>query len=174
MLQEFELLAALPNFIHVNLLFYYLMRVGETRDVCMLRLGLSVWMLLEERLDGAELITNVFEFFVEFVAVVSEPVLDAFEQVSWKVAELLLPVGLDILEPLCDEFLVGLWCDGQATLVEPFGGPRECVEEHSAVLVEAFLGLFVIIELSFYLVEKRLGWEFLFHRFGLSGLDWIQ
>jgi len=62
-------------------------------------------------------------------------------QIPGKVVAVALWVAVvcDVFEPLTEEFFVGLRCDGQTALVQPCGGSSERVEEHAAVLIEAFL-----------------------------------
>ena len=64
--------------------------------------GPSGWAFFQLYFDAIELVAYMFEFFVEFVAVVSEPVLQALEQVPWKVALIAfwIAVVYDRFEPL--------------------------------------------------------------------------
>ena len=54
------------------------MGIGHAGDVCVLGFAFD-GVLLEVIFDGAELVAYVFKLLVELVAVVGEPVLDAFE-----------------------------------------------------------------------------------------------
>ena len=72
----------------------------------------------------------MFEFFVEVFAVVGEPVLDGFEQIPREVGLITLRIAVfcDVVEPLGEELLVGLRCDGQSAFVQPCGGPGDGVK----------------------------------------------
>jgi hypothetical protein len=61
----------------------------------------------------------LLELFVEDFAVVREPVLDGFKQIAGKVCLIALWVAMfyDVVEPLDEELLVGMGCDGQSAFV---------------------------------------------------------
>ena len=63
----------------------------------------------------------MFEFEVEVVSVPCEPVLNGFEEVSWKVWIVAFGVSVfcDGVESLVQEVLVSMGGDGQAAFAEP-------------------------------------------------------
>jgi len=124
--------------------------------------------LAQQVFDVAELVSDVFEFFVEVFAVVGEPILDAFEQIPREVSPVALGLSVfcDVVESFGEELFVGLRCDGQSAFFQPCGGPGDGVEEHAAVLVKAFVRWVVWIKALFDLGEDFFSGQVVFmHRF---------
>jgi len=74
--------------------------------------GISAGVLLQQCLDRVELVSDVFEFLVEVLAVVGNPVLDGFEQIPREVIVVAFGIAVlcDVFEPLREELLIGLRC----------------------------------------------------------------
>ena len=75
------------------------MRCG---DGCHDVLGTLAWAFTQERFDAVELVSDVFELFVEVFSVVGEPVPDRFEQIPREVGTVAVWVAVccDVVEPL--------------------------------------------------------------------------
>jgi len=96
--------------------------------------------------DAVQGVTDVFEFGVEFVTAVLEPVLEAFKQVSREVGAVTggIAMGADGVEAIDDQRVVAGRRAGQTAGIEPAGRPGECVEQHAAVALEVGRGLAAI------------------------------
>lgn len=109
---------------------------GEEFDV------VSVALDLGDETDGAEDpvegVADVFEFGVEFVAAMLEPVLEAFEQIGREVGAIAggIAMGTDGFEAFCNQRLVASRRAGKPTGIEPASGPGERVQQHAVVTVE--------------------------------------
>ena len=58
--------------------------------------------MLQKGFDIAELVSDVFELFIEGFPMVSEPVLDGFEQIPWEVILVAFGIAVccDVFEPV--------------------------------------------------------------------------
>jgi len=114
------------------------MRCGDGWDDVF---GTFARVCAQECFEITELVSDVFELFVEVFSVVSEPVLDGFEQIPGEVGAIAFGVAVlcDVIEPLAEEVFVGLRCDGQSVFFEPVGGPGDGVKEHAAICIKAFI-----------------------------------
>ena len=88
----------------------------------------------EELVEG---VADVFQLGVEIIAVAAEKVLEALEQIGWKIGARGsgIAMGGDRLETILDEGVITLRGTSQTALVEPGGGPGERVEQALAVSV---------------------------------------
>ena len=59
-------------------------------------------ILAQKCLDRVELVSDVFELFIEGFPMVSEPVLDGFEQIPWEVILVAFGIAVccDVFEPV--------------------------------------------------------------------------
>ena len=93
--------------------------------------------------DPVEGVADVFEFGVELVAAMAEPVLQTFEQISGEVGAVAggIAMGADDVELVGNQGTVASGRAGQPAGIEPGGGPGERVHQHAAVAVEVGRGL---------------------------------
>jgi hypothetical protein len=129
--------------------------LGEDLDGGLLRgrFGRAAFDALEYPIDG---VAGGFELVVEFVALVIDPLLEAFEEVAWEVRLIMvgLSVAVDVAQPLDEPLLVMGLAHEQAALVEPGGGPAKGVEEHVTILIVA-LGRQVSIKMRLNIEKYR-------------------
>ncbi len=90
-----------------------------------------------------ESVADVFKFAIEFIAVAIEPVLEAFQEVGRKVGAITgwIAMGDDHGQAVGEEPAVTLGRTSQPTTFQPDGGPRQRVEQHSAIAVEVARGV---------------------------------
>lgn len=88
-------------------------------------------------IDGKQLVSDVFEFFVEVITVIVKPLLYAFEQIAREVLRvtLVISVSYDVIEDVIDELLVFFLRWGEASFVEPCGRPCYRVNEHFFIFI---------------------------------------
>ncbi len=114
---------------------------GEELDV--LSVALDGGGKLGRGEDLVEGIADVLEFAVELLAVVIEPVLQAFQEVGRKVGAITGGITMrgDHRQAIGEEPAVTRGRTAQPTPFQPAGRPRQGVEQHSAVAVEVAHGV---------------------------------
>jgi len=106
-------------------------------------------------LDGAydliglpESVADMAQFIAETISVAQEPLLEALHEIPREVGLVLgrVAVFYDLIEPSINELFVAVWRQVQALVVEPGGGPGECLAKNDLVPIKCF-GMFSAIKI---------------------------